>query len=340
DDTKNEKCYPFEKRDDLMAKSFTSLDTVTKNIKENISPIPAIKQFEKIEPLKLSSNILENFIKYSNLESENERSLSPEEYFYKGVALSESGNYNEAISMYKKAIEKDPKFFRAMNNLGTVYNKLGNYLDAERELMRALEIKPNDDIILNNLGDVYSNQGKYEEAIKYFMQAIDKNKKQPKYYYNLGNIYNAIDEYDKAIEIYEKALNFDNNQAEVLNNLGISYYEKEEFLTSEKYFRQSIEADPNYLNAYHNLALIHHKNNELQQALDCYNEIIKRNPKTNLNAFYNRSCTYALLNNKSLMIEDLKKAIDINPKAKIEARTDEDFQKYRDDPDFIELTSQ
>jgi tetratricopeptide (TPR) repeat protein len=54
--------------------------------------------------------------------------------------------------------------------------------------------------------------------------------------------------------------------------------------------------------------------------------------------WYNLACVYSLKNNKEKALEYLKKAIELNPKLKEEAKKDQNFKNLWDDEDFKKLT--
>jgi hypothetical protein len=54
-------------------------------------------------------------------------------------------------------------------------------------------------------------------------------------------------------------------------------------------------------------------------------------------AYYNKACAYALQENISLTIENLKQAMNLDSKYIELAKTDTDFDKIRHDSRFIDL---
>ncbi|HHT9110834.1 MAG TPA: TPR end-of-group domain-containing protein, partial [Candidatus Brocadiaceae bacterium] len=54
-------------------------------------------------------------------------------------------------------------------------------------------------------------------------------------------------------------------------------------------------------------------------------------------AWFNKACAQALIPNKDGAVSSLKKAIELNPSFKRVARTNPDFSKIKDDPDFINV---
>lgn len=64
----------------------------------------------------------------------------PYEHLNKGDSYFRNNEINKAIKEFKKAIEADPNFALAYNNLGEVYAFLEMYKEAIHEYERALEI--------------------------------------------------------------------------------------------------------------------------------------------------------------------------------------------------------
>ena len=67
-----------------------------------------------------------------------------------GLALHGNGNYLIAIDKFKRAIDLDPNFLPAKNNLANSYKAIGNFEKAEFYYKDVLKIKPNYIQALNN----------------------------------------------------------------------------------------------------------------------------------------------------------------------------------------------
>ena len=50
--------------------------------------------------------------------------------------------YNQAISVYEKAIELNPEYYEAYNNLGVVLGKNEQYEEAEKVLKQVIKLQP------------------------------------------------------------------------------------------------------------------------------------------------------------------------------------------------------
>jgi superkiller protein 3 len=92
-----------------------------------------------------------------------------------GLALYGKGQLDEAIASYKKALELDPKYATAHNNLADILAnsadpKLRDPVQAVAEAKRATELDPKLGIAWSTLGEAYYRNGQWQEAIT----ALDK----------------------------------------------------------------------------------------------------------------------------------------------------------------------
>ncbi|MFC2966472.1 tetratricopeptide repeat protein [Acidimangrovimonas pyrenivorans] len=88
-----------------------------------------------------------------------------------GHRLMAAGEYELALKAYLRAAAEDGVNADVLSALGSANLKLGRLNQAEQLLHRALERDPNFVPALNNLGVVLMNQGKYGEARLTFRKA-------------------------------------------------------------------------------------------------------------------------------------------------------------------------
>jgi Flp pilus assembly protein TadD len=68
-----------------------------------------------------------------------------------GVAASESGRWDEAVTLWMKAVAADPSSAAAHNNLAVAYEQGGRSEDARKEYETALKLDPGNTYIRENL---------------------------------------------------------------------------------------------------------------------------------------------------------------------------------------------
>jgi tetratricopeptide (TPR) repeat protein len=89
-----------------------------------------------------------------------------------GETLAGRGAAEEAISHFEKAVQLDPKHAVAQANLGAALAQIGRLDQAIIHLQKAIEIKPDAVDIRMNLGFALMNKGMYQEAIGHLREAV------------------------------------------------------------------------------------------------------------------------------------------------------------------------
>jgi tetratricopeptide (TPR) repeat protein len=181
--------------------------------------------------------------------------------------------------------------------------------------------------------------GDDDEAITSFDQAL---KIKPDYHEawfyrgialgNLGKLEEAITSYDNALKIkpdYHEAWFY---RGIALDDLG----RYEEAITS---YDNALKIKPDYHKAWYNRGVALGNLGRLEEEIASYNNALKIEPHYHY-AYYNKACAYALQENISLTIENLKQAMNLDSKYIELAKTDTDFDKIRHDSRFIDLINQ
>ncbi len=98
---------------------------------------------------------------------------SASSWLEKGNELCNSGQRDEAIKAYDRALEIDNNLIDGWNNKGLVLASLGRYADAVICFREAIKLSPGHKHALTNLGMVLAQQEKYMEALSCFDYAIE-----------------------------------------------------------------------------------------------------------------------------------------------------------------------
>lgn len=81
-----------------------------------------------------------------------------------GMAASQAGRYDEAISHYQKVISANPASFTAHNNIGTTQFKQGNIASAKDSFRQAIKLKGDYPDAHYNLAVALQKEGQQDEA--------------------------------------------------------------------------------------------------------------------------------------------------------------------------------
>jgi tetratricopeptide (TPR) repeat protein len=129
-----------------------------------------------------------------------------------GLIYGQQNQLDLAEQHYRKALEINPDFAPAANNLAYILAEKNKNLNEALELARkAKEILPEDPGIMDTLGWVYFRKGLYESAIVEFAESLEKLPENVMVRYHLGMAYYkkgdralAKKELEKALSLNEK----------------------------------------------------------------------------------------------------------------------------------------
>lgn len=143
-----------------------------------------------------------------------------------GNACNYLKEYESSIAWYGKALELDPAYAEARNNLQITLREAGRYAGeskgdlrgALQYLGRALEMKPSDFETLRLMGIAYGLGGKHDEAIRHFGLALEQQPANAEIMAYLGNAWMHAGDSAQARSWHRKA-----NETEpgILKKLGI-----------------------------------------------------------------------------------------------------------------------
>jgi Flp pilus assembly protein TadD len=80
-----------------------------------------------------------------------------------GIAVAQKGLWREAAARWQKAVELDPTYASAWNNLGIGYEQLGRFDDARKAYEKAFALDPNNKFIHDNYDlfrEIYDRQNR------------------------------------------------------------------------------------------------------------------------------------------------------------------------------------
>jgi tetratricopeptide (TPR) repeat protein len=82
----------------------------------------------------------------------------------KGERLSKKNRHDDAVQAYREAVDKDPHYFQAWNNLALELDAVGKKQEAEATLRRITQMEPEHVLGFTNLATLLCDQKRYAEA--------------------------------------------------------------------------------------------------------------------------------------------------------------------------------
>lgn len=136
--------------------------------------------------------------------------------FNLGNQFYETGQLDEAIAAYQKAIELDPEYQDAYANLGVTYYQQQKFDLAASQYEKALELDSQDGEVAYNLGALYLQQALMEsdvpdndlldKSITQLQQALEISPNLAEPHFTLGVAYFFLNDQEKATEAFEAYL--------------------------------------------------------------------------------------------------------------------------------------
>jgi tetratricopeptide (TPR) repeat protein len=220
------------------------------------------------------------------------------------------------------------------------------YKGADDKLLIQKELSKKAEILDKEIKDPANINESTKLKLADYNLLLKKSKNEQEYtfddwYYKGLNAYEN-NQYNNAITFLEKALALDDKSEKAADTylyIGASYSRLNIPERSLEINRKMLNDFPNYNKTnlvYNNIGVSLMKQKKREEALVFLDKAIDKDP-TSPFPYYNKACTYALLNQKDLMIENLRKAIKIDDKFRDRAINDQDFANFSEDKDFKSL---
>lgn len=117
-----------------------------------------------------------------------------------GMEYINEGDTENAILKFTKAVDIDPNFAFAWDNLGISYRKNKQYDQAIASYLKSLEIYPEGRLPLLNIAITYNLNQQYSEAVTYYSKFIEIYSDDPEGYYGLGLILYTQDQEEAGLD--------------------------------------------------------------------------------------------------------------------------------------------
>ncbi len=130
----------------------------------------------------------------------------PKAHYDYGVLLMSKEQFPAAETAFRRALQIDPSYAQARNNLGYVLERQGRQAEAVAEYRKSIEGLPGFRQAHFNLGRILVNQGKYQEGIEQLLQTLTPvDESTPTFLYALGASYGRAGDRQKALDYLRRA---------------------------------------------------------------------------------------------------------------------------------------
>lgn len=127
-------------------------------------------------------------------------------YTLRGRAYWKTGQYDQAIAEYNKALEINPRLDLAYYGRGIAYGSKAEYDRAISDFTKAVEIDPRFALAYSLRGSAYWKTGQYDQAIADYTKALEIDPRTAAVgYVSRAIAHHGLKNYDKAWDDVRKA---------------------------------------------------------------------------------------------------------------------------------------
>jgi len=218
--------------------------------------------------------------------------------------LVNSGEAQNTVKYYQKALSINPELPGALSNLAFFYTETNRINEAMEIVNKLLEINPDNADTHFTLGYIFRYAGINEEAKREMELAITMDPHNIRFR-TISGTYFGLNESEKGLDIIKK---YEEGPFTTSWN-GRLYFQLKRFKLSAKYFEQSISEDPDGLRAYVARAHLAFINGDIKEGLYAVHQLEQTNI-VDAEATYYAASFYGLLGDKTRCIQALSKAVD------------------------------
>ena len=235
----------------------------------------------------------------------------PELYYNRALAYFANQDFINAVKNFNKAIALGFKSGVLYFDLAGAYFNQKKYKQAIESLTEALKFDSSNPNIFNNRGNLYSLSEKYNLALDDFDNSIKLDPENAIAYCNRGNLYFQLNEFSASIENYQKGIDLGVKNSQIYFNLAISYFYDKNYSESIKFFTKSISLGNDDYLVYYSRGSAYYKLTRFK-AVEDFTKVINLG-HVEWDVLLNRSKAFIMMDLFELAIDDLSRAIKINP---------------------------
>uniref|UniRef100_A0A8C5E4G3 dolichyl-phosphate-mannose--protein mannosyltransferase n=1 Tax=Gouania willdenowi TaxID=441366 RepID=A0A8C5E4G3_GOUWI len=198
-----------------------------------------------------------------------------------GKLLHEQGQQEEALSVYRAAVQKMPKQFAPhslFNMMGEAYMRMNKLEEAAHWYRESLRAKPDHIPAHLTYGKLLSITGQKTEAERYYVRAIQLDPMKGNCYMHYGQFLLEQSRHSEAAEMAVKAAELDSSEFDVVFSAAHMLRQANQNEAAQQQYEHAASLRPDYPAALMNLGAILHLNGKLPEAEANYLRALQLKP--------------------------------------------------------------
>ncbi|MEK7309273.1 MAG: tetratricopeptide repeat protein [Planctomycetota bacterium] len=220
---------------------------------------------------------------------------------------------DEKIKMLAKALEIDPAFAEAWQEIGYTYNRQNDYRNAHKAFSKAIAV---DKALVNSyfarahIAKVINKD--YKGAAADFAKVLELDPESYMGYFAKGAIELHNGDYKQAIADFTRVIELKPDDVDAYDERAKAYLRRGQRGLALSDWNKAIEINPDFASAYYSRGDIYLADNKLDLALKDFNKYVELNPQEPA-GYCIRAIIYTRMGRLDLALADANKAVEINP---------------------------
>ena len=218
----------------------------------------------------------------------NRYPYSPKNSVYIELAglYADTGNYSEALSVYKKAVKLRPNDAFIYISMGNILQTMGDYETAYKSFKQAQDIYPEYKYNYLNIANIEYFKKNYKDAIEDYNKFLSAYPDHMEASENLANVYYLANQPDKACDIYSNIYKKYPSAFSEFEKYGMALYDTKQYKAAAEMLEKALTNDPESETVNARLALTYQNMGENYKAV----EFFKKTFEKSINMFGTKSC--------------------------------------------------
>lgn len=202
-----------------------------------------------------------------------------------GLAYYQSGQSEAAVGPMLRALALAPHLPEYHGNLGSALDQLAEGGQAATCFRNALILDPSHCDFLYNLAGLVGRTKDQATAIRNYQRVIACQPGYAKAWNNLGTIFEQVGMVERAARAFRHAIALEPASAPAWNNVGNLFRLRKPALAKTACIR-ALVIDPWFVDARHNLGALLLAENRLDEALNCFHQVLSQKSDHGLAAYH------------------------------------------------------
>jgi tetratricopeptide (TPR) repeat protein len=195
-----------------------------------------------------------------------------------GLTVHQEYYWKDSETFYKRLLAIMPHHFVGHYGLGVCYLDANKTDEALSNLLAAVEEDPTWPDARNNLGRALLRKGQIEPAMSQFEEALRLKPDYAEAHDNLGIALERKGQVDKAVHEYEEALRLKPDYPDAHNRMGIILGKQGRFDDAIRQFKECLRLEPGNYGVHFNLARVYWSQGQTNEAIGELRETVRLQP--------------------------------------------------------------